>query len=131
MKQLIDEKHDENEENIPDRTLIVMDNEMADETTKLASAMRKPTRGKRMLQELATSYSDINDLRVTGDTDVNSVTITRSKAPTHFVVPNENTLMNTEYDSKNEGGDDIVQFYHFCYNTAVQSDPGEPKSPSI
>ena len=22
----------------------------------------------------------------------------------------------------------VVQFYHFCYNTAVQSDPGEPRS---
>ena len=65
---------------------------MNDEDSKtLKSAMKKSTRGKRMLNELATSYNDINDLRVTGDTNVNPVRITRSRASTHYVVPSENT----------------------------------------
>ena len=65
---------------------IVVDNEMTDEPTKLPSAMRKSTRGKRILNELVTSYNNINNLRATGDTGINPVRTTRSKASTHYVV---------------------------------------------
>ena len=32
------------------------------------------------------------------------------------------------YETKNEGGETIVLHFHFCFNTEIQSEPGEPKT---
>ena len=76
MKKLLDENEIEAEQ-VPDATPIVVVNNIPDHNNDSPpSAIKKSTRGKRMLRELATSYNDISDLRVTGDINVNPVRIT-------------------------------------------------------
>ena len=90
------------------------------------SAVSNSIKQRRMLKELDTSYNKINDLRVTGDTSVSPMRMnTRSTSSTHFVVPYDPVAV---YETSNEGGEKVEQHFHFCYNTAVQSDPGEPRS---
>ena len=48
------------------------------------------------------------------------------------MIPDEHDIYADDavavYESKNDGGEVVQHDIHFCYNTAVQSDPGEPKS---
>ena len=91
---------------------------------------RNPKKLSRMVSELQTSYNNINDLRVTGDTSVSKVKITRNSNSTNMVVPTHVFADDaiTVYESKNEGGEVQLHGVHSCFNTLVQSDPGEPKS---
>ena len=49
-----------------------------------------------------------------------------------MVIPDNYDMMAEDgiavYDSTNEGGETVQHSIHLCYNTSVQSDPGEPKS---
>ena len=121
---------------IPDMTpLNIDDDESYDDNDDNAVPMQTNMKDKgisRMVKELDTSYNNINDLRVTGDTNVNQVRITRSQSSLNMVIPDIYDVIAEDgiavYDSTNEGGETVQHNIHFCYNTSVQSDPGEPKS---
>ena len=79
-----------------------------------------------MLTLLDTSY---NDIRVTGDTTVHPVGI-RTRSGRTTTQENHYTSVEpvTVCEAYNEGGERVEQHIHFCFNTALNSDPGEPKT---
>ena len=90
----------------------------------------KPKKLSRMVSELQTSYNNINDLRVTVNTYVSKIKITRNSNSINMIVPTYVSADDaiTVCESKNEGGEVELHDVHFCFNTSVQSYPGEPKS---
>ena len=139
MKHLFDDNEenegvDEKYNKVPEVTPIVVEDELdktgvAENNNNNNQVNQYTQKARRMLKELETSYNDINDVRVTGDTAVNPVgIITRSRA--NRVQESNYTAIEpyAVYESTNEGGERVIQQFHFCFNTAIQSDPGEPKT---
>lgn len=144
MKQLIDTNDQEvpgiddvqPKHELKDGTPIVVDNELYDDDKSDVTPVdppSRPTKVRRMVQELDTSYNDTSNFRVTGNTEVVPVQmVTRSQASTYMIQQEENCLYPrdpvTVYETKDEVGRVVQHNYHFCFNTAITSDPGEPKT---
>ena len=112
---------------LPDNTPVIV-NDLSDSFDRKTVITPSPTKPRRMLRELETSYNNLNDARVTGITTVQPIRITRSQATANVMVPTFFDEPTAVLETEDEVGRLVEQHIHFCYNTAVQSDPGEPKT---